>query len=474
LDAAYREVGGRLAVGTDVSIDDDGKIHLTGVKAVAEPPSLVDLRSRTTAMLPRVDLPEVILEVMSWAPEIAEAFTPASGGRSRLEDLPVSIAACLAAHAMNIGYRPIAKKGVPALERSRLSHVFQNYVRPESLAPANAPLVDRQAGLPLAQAWGGGLVAAVDGMRFVVPVPAAFARPNRKYFGSKRGMTWLNAINDRGMGRGAKIVSGTVRDSLHMIDVIFGLDGGDLPEIVVTDTGSYSDVVFGLLELLGISYRPALADLPDQKGWRIPADADYGPLATFARGRIDTAKIRRNWEDILRVVASIYTGTVRAYDVVTMLQRDGHPTALGEAIAMYGRIFKSLHILAYIDTDESYRRDIKGIRNLQEGRHALARKICHGKKGELYHRYERGLENQLGALGLVLNCVVLWTTVYLNAAVRQLKAQDYPVRGEDLARLSPFVSTHLGVHGTYSFVLPDLAPGAIRELRDPDAGDEDD
>jgi hypothetical protein len=62
---------------------------------------------------------------------------------------------------------------------------------------------------------------------------------------------------------------------------------------------------------------------------------------------------------MLRVVASIYTGTVRAYDVVTMLQRDGHPTALGEAIAMYGRIFKTLHILSYIDTDETYRRDIK-------------------------------------------------------------------------------------------------------------------
>ena len=474
LDAAYREVGGRLSVNTEVSIDADGKIHLTGVKAIEEPPSLVDLRSRTAAMLPRVDLPEVILEVMSWAPELAASFTAVSGGRSRLDDLPTSVAACLAAHAMNIGYRPIAKKGVPALERARLSHVFQNYVRPETLAAANAPLVARQADLPLAQAWGGGLVAAVDGMRFVVPVPAAFARPNRKFFGSKRGMTWLNAINDHGMGRGAKIVSGTVRDSLHMVDVIFGLDGGELPEIVVSDTGSYSDVVFGLLELLGISYRPALADLPDQKGWRIKAGAGYGPLSTFARGRIDTTKIHRNWEDILRVVASIYTGTVRAYDVVTMLQRDGHPTALGEAIAMYGRIFKTLHILSYIDTDETYRRDIKGIRNLQEGRHALARKICHGRKGELYHRYERGLENQLGALGLVLNCVVLWTTVYLDAAVRHLKAQGYLVLDEDMARLSPFVSRHLGVHGTYSFVLPDLAPGAIRELRDPDASDDDD
>ena len=130
-------------------------------------------------------------------------------------------------------------------------------------------------------------------------------------------------------------------------------------------------------------------------------------------------------------------------------------------------------ILAYIDVDETYRRDIKAIRNLQEGRHDLARTICHGKKGELFHRYERGLENQLGVLGLVLNCVVLWTTVYLNAALEQLRAQGCPVRDDDAARLSPFVRKHLWVHGTYSFQLPDLAPGAIRELRAPDADDDD-
>lgn len=48
--------------------------------------------------------------------------------------------------------------------------------------------------------------------------------------------------------------------------------------------------------------------------------------------------------------------------------------------------------------------------------------------------------------------------VYLDAAVRRLKAQGYPVCDEDMARLSPFVNIHLGVHGTYSFLLPDLAP----------------
>jgi len=35
LDAAYREVGGRLAVNTEVRIDDAEKIHLTGVSLVA-------------------------------------------------------------------------------------------------------------------------------------------------------------------------------------------------------------------------------------------------------------------------------------------------------------------------------------------------------------------------------------------------------------------------------------------------------
>ncbi len=288
-------------------------------------------------------------------------------------------------------------------------------------------------------------------------------------------MTWLNAINDHGIGRGAKIVSGTVRDSLHMIDVIFGLDGGELPEIVVTDAGSYSDLVFGLAGAARASPTgPRWPTCPTRRAGGSAPTPTTGPLNTFARAGSTCAKIRRNWEDILRVVASIYTGTVRAYDVVTMLQRDGHPTALGEAIASYGRIFKSLHILSYIDTDETYRRDIKGIRNLQEGRHALARKICHGRRASCTTGTSAAWRTSSASLGLVLDCVVLWTTVYLDAAVRQLKAQGYPVLDEDMARLSPFVSTHLGVHGAYSFTLPDLAPGAIRDLRTPGAADDDD
>jgi TnpA family transposase len=42
---------------------------------------------------------------------------------------------------------------------------------------------------------------------------------------------------------------------------------------------------------------------------------------------------------------------------------------------------------------------------------------AHGfDRWELYQRHHEGMEDQLGALGLVLNCVVLWNAVCIDAA----------------------------------------------------------
>jgi TnpA family transposase len=109
--------------------------------------------------------------------------------------------------------------------------VDQNYLRAENFAVANTPLMEAQPGIALARAWGGGLVAAVDGIRFVVPVRSIDARPNPKYFGRRRGATWLNLVNDQGIGPAGKVVSGTPRDSLHVIDLIYRQAGPVLPKL---------------------------------------------------------------------------------------------------------------------------------------------------------------------------------------------------------------------------------------------------
>lgn len=266
-------------------------------------------------------------------------------------------------------------------------------------------------------------------------------------------------------------VSGTPKDTLHVVDLVYNPDGGPRPEVLITNQGSYSDVVFGIVTLLGFDYRPVLADLPDAKLWRINASADYGTLDQTARGRLDLDKIRRHWPDVLRVIASVHTREISAHDVIRILQHDGRLTQLGEAIASYGRIFKTLHVLTFAD-DPAYRRQLKAMRNLQEGRHGLGRHLFHGRKGELHRAYHAGMEDQLGALGLVLNCVTLWNTLYLDHALSALRAQGYPVTDADAARLSAYQYRHINVHGHYSFALPDLG-GNYRPLRDPDAPGED-
>ena len=85
--------------------------------------------------------------------------------------------------------------------------------------------------------------------------------------------------------------------------------------------------------------------------------------------------------------------------------------------------------------------------------------------------YYEGMEDQLSALGLVLNCMVLWNTVYIDHAVEHLRAQGYPVLDDDAARLSAFIRAHIGIDGHYASQLPDLG-GSHRPLRDPDSRDD--
>lgn len=99
-----------------------------------------------------------------------------------------------------------------------------------------------------------------------------------------------------------------------------------------------------------------------------------------------------------------------------MFGREGRPTPLGQAFAEYGRIAKTLHLLAVIDPiDDTYRRRVNRQLTIQEARHTLAREICHGRRGRIHQAYRDGQEDQLGSLGLVLNAIVLWNTRFVAA-----------------------------------------------------------
>jgi hypothetical protein len=80
-----------------------------------------------------------------------------------------------------------------------------------------------------------------------------------------------------------------------------------------------------------------------------------------------------------------------------------------------------------------------------------------------------------GALGLVVNAIILWNTIYMDAALDQLRGEGFDVRDEDVARLSPLTHEHINMLGRYAFTLPEpVARGELRPLRSPAVLSDDD
>jgi hypothetical protein len=325
LDEAYRRVAANLPRNADIRIERvNGKdrLSLTGLDKLEEPPNLIKLRDQVDALLPRIDLTDVVLEIHGYT-GFADEFTHISEGTARVENLALSICAALVAEACNIGIEPLIDSTHPALTYARLAWVEQNYIRAETLIRANARLVDAQSRIPLAQVFGGGEVASAIG---------------------------------------------------------------------------------------------------ESRFWRINPTANYGALNGLARQRINLGLIHQNWDDLLRVVGSLKMGKISASELIRMLQRGAKRSTLAKAIGELGRIPKTLHLLTYID-DPNYRRRILTQLNRGEGHHRLARKCFHGQRGELRQRYREGQEDQLSALGLVVNALVLWNTRYMDAALNYLRSK---------------------------------------------------
>ncbi|MBV9599983.1 MAG: Tn3 family transposase, partial [Chloroflexi bacterium] len=293
------------------------------------------------------------------------------------------------------------------------------------------------------------------------------AAANPKYFGRGKGVTYINYTSAGSIGFFGFVVPGTLRDSMVILDGLLEQHTSLRPTTLVTDSASYSDIVFGLFMLLGYRFCPRLADLGDTRFYRIDPRANYGPLNDIARHRVNTDLVARHWDDLLRVASSLRLGVVSAHKLMRTFQGSGRNSSLVRALAEYGRIGKTLHLLdlAY---DELYRRSLLIQVNTGERRHGLARTVFQGHRGQLRQAYREGQEDQLGALGLVLNAIVVWNTRYMGLALDDLRSAGMRINPDDVDRLSPLVHHHIHLDGRSTFALPEaVAHGELRPLRTP-------
>ncbi|MET9826092.1 MULTISPECIES: Tn3 family transposase [Streptomyces] len=117
-------------------------------------------------------------------------------------------------------------------------------MRADTIAAANALLIEAQSEVPIVQFWGMGCwPRSTDCGSSSPSARSARRRRSPESFGFKRGITWLNAVNDQVAGIGQMVVPGTPRDSLHILDALLNLDGG-----VAGDGGHRQRLLFGHLD----------------------------------------------------------------------------------------------------------------------------------------------------------------------------------------------------------------------------------
>jgi TnpA family transposase len=294
---------------------------------------------------------------------------------ARLSDLEASIIAVLIAQARNVGYKPLVDENVPALRLERLKYVARHYVRPDTLIAANALIVDYHAKLPLAIEWGGGEVASIDGLRFVVPRETIHARRNPRYFHRRRGVTALGTTADHYAGIHLIVVPGTPLDGTYLLDGLLDPQTSVRPHQIMADTAGYTDIMFGLYRLFSFQFSPRLTDTGGARFWVLDPARNYGKLATIATNRVDVALIRDCYEDILRVAGSLLQRETTGSELMRALRsHTRHLATLGRALAALGRVPKTIHLLDYCN-DPIYRRAILGQLNRGDGRHELARRV---------------------------------------------------------------------------------------------------
>ena len=119
----WRQVAANLPNNPAARIErrnDRDELVLSPLDKLERPPSLVALQAAISARIPKIDLPEIMLEI-AMRSGFADAFTHVSERHARVDDFTTSLCGGMVAQACNIGFEPLVRTDQPALSRARLS-----------------------------------------------------------------------------------------------------------------------------------------------------------------------------------------------------------------------------------------------------------------------------------------------------------------------------------------------------------------
>jgi TnpA family transposase len=451
LDARLAAVDTRAKGGLlpDVSLE-KGVLKVAPIEK-STPPEAEAVAARLYAMLPRIRVTDLLSEVARWT-LFTGCFTHLRSGEAVAD--PRILMAGLLADGLNLGLTRMAEACTIA-SLGQLAWVADWHIRDETYALALRRLVDHQQREPLAAIFGGGFASSSDGQFFRAGGFGRDAGRLNAHYGDDPGSKFYTHVSDRFAPFYTKVIAATASEALHILDGLLYHQSDVTVRRHHTDGGGDSEHVFALLTLLGFQFAPRIPDLKHRRLYTFARPSAYPTLEPLIAGRLNVALIRAHWPEILRVAASIRTGSVTASLIMRQLAAYPRQNGVATALRELGRLERTLFTLDWIE-DPALRRDTGRELNKGESRNSLARAVFIHRLGEIRDRTYENQQHRASGLNLLVTAITLWNTRYLNRAIAALRETE-AVPDHLLTHLSPLGWEHINLTGDYVWSAADEA-----------------
>jgi len=420
-----------------------------------------ELARRLYGMLPRLRITDLLTEVQGWT-GFAERFVHLRTGTPPA-DL-VALMSALLADATNLGLARMARSS-GSLSHARLLWTAEWHIRDETYTAGLATLVEAIHAEPLSALWGDGDTSSSDGQFFRAGGPGEAGAERNAHYGSEPGVKFYTHLSGRFGPYHTKVIAATASEAPYVLDGLLHHETSLAIREHYTDTGGVADYVFGMCHLLGFRFAPRIRALADRKLIVAGRGTGYAALAPLVGGVANLRLIEENWDEVLRLAASIRAGTVAPSVLLRKLAAYPRQNALAKALQEIGRIERTLFTLDWL-TDPALRARSNAGLNQGEARNALARTLFFHRHGEIRDRTFEHQRYRASGLNLAVAAVILWNSVYLRRAVEQLRADGEEVPDRLLAHIAPLGWEHISFNGDY--IWPAEPPrDQFRPLRNP-------